>query len=73
VDRAAFLRVMSDAYEDISFKVDNSSDQNDLGGPLLLVGAGALSHLDAVPTAITFTNSNTEEAANIEILIGRNA
>jgi hypothetical protein len=66
------LLIHSDVYDGdkLSYKVGAGSAVK-LDAPHTLVGAGAAGLLDAVPAAITFTNSGPTDA-HVRILVGRN-
>lgn len=74
-----FLLIVSNVYEDtLSYKVNSnaaSADTYILDQPLLLIGKGAISIFESVPTKLYFTNATSEteaKDAEIEILVGRN-
>lgn len=66
------ILIKSDNYTSITYAVDMGAPI-DLDGPLMLVGPGAVSLLGATCNVFTFINAGTEDAANITILVLRNA
>jgi hypothetical protein len=75
-----FLAVTSDNYTDpahpsstITYKVDLSPNAITLDGPLLLVGAGAVSVLNgaAAPPQKLHVDNNLSIAITLQILVGR--
>lgn len=65
-----FVSMKADNYENLAFQVGEGTPVV-FDGPIMLVGAGQVALLGAALAAITFTNSDTEADANIEVCIGR--
>jgi len=72
-DAAQILLITSTLYEDLTYEVDSSGSTEDLDGPLVLIGAGAVSLLNDTQNQIVFTNNNTSNDATVTVLVGRNA
>jgi hypothetical protein len=71
--KVKLLAVSSDHYDDnLSYTVNAAADVYKLDGPHLLIGAGAVSLLNAVPEKLIFANSSGANA-QVRILIGRDA
>lgn len=70
VGNVEFFAASSDNYASLAFAVDGGSSVT-MDGPMMLVGAGAVSLLGATLLTIVFTNSDTEADANIIVYVGR--
>lgn len=68
-----FMALTSDLFdENLSYKVNTSTDARQLDGPHLLIGAGAVGLLDPTPETLVFNNTSGKNA-QVRILIGRDA
>ena len=68
-----FLLVTADQYlAGLAYKVNTATASNNLDGPLVLIGPGAVGLLNTAPAKLVFSNS-TGQDVKIEILIGRDA
>lgn len=65
-----FVSIVSDNYASLAFQV-GEGDPIVFDGPLVLIGAGQVALLGAALTSITFTNTDTESDANIDVCVGR--
>ncbi len=70
-DKVRFVLVSSDLYdENLTYKVNDGTDERILDGPYLLSGTGAVALLDAAPAKLVVSNSSGK-TANVRVLIGR--
>jgi hypothetical protein len=69
------IMIISDFYsEDLSFTVDEGIVPIVLSKPLMIMGAALIaSLLGSTQNAFTFTNADSTTAANVTILVARNA
>lgn len=65
-----FVSIVADNYADLAFQVGVGAPIV-FDGPVMLVGSGQVALLGAALSAITFTNSDTESDADIDVCIGR--
>ncbi|CAN5908693.1 hypothetical protein BH23GEM7_BH23GEM7_23910 [soil metagenome] len=74
-EQVTFLMITSDRFADLSYKVNDAAatEVYALNAPQLLIGSGAVSLLDEVPQPLVISNAHGTEAANINILVGRDA
>ena len=68
-----FLMISSDVYEELEYTVNGGADVYPLDGPMLLVGTGAVTLLDAAPTALAISNASAIVTPTVEIIVGRDA
>lgn len=79
-NRVQFLLINSDHFDDdeipddktLTYKVNGAGEDIELDAVQLLIGEGAVKLLGAPPETLSFTN-DLGKAANIEILVGREA
>lgn len=70
IGTVTFVSIVSDNYTNLAFQV-GEGDSIVFDGPLVLVGAGQVALLGAALASITFTNTDTESDANVEVCIGQ--
>ena len=75
--QVTFLAISADNYGDathfLSYKVnDNTNPSFRLDQPVILVGSGAVSALDAAPASL-FVSSSLSQNATLRVLVGRDA
>jgi hypothetical protein len=65
--------ITAERYEKLTFTVDEEVTVHTLDGPLMLVGAGNIAMLGATLGNLVFTNTDTEDANMVTILVARTA
>lgn len=71
--QVSLLALMASAYApELTFSADGGSTTRPLVAPVCLIGAGAVSLLDATPQQLQLAN-RTDDPVTVDIVVGRDA